>query len=74
MKIQEGCRPKVWIDDTNVYHLTKDGKERYLPFSKYERLAKATSKQRASYEVSPFGIRWEEIDEDLSFAGFWHES
>ena len=27
----------------------------------------------AFYKVSPFGIRWEAIDEDLSFAGFLHE-
>lgn len=35
------------------------------------RLANATEKQRADYEISPFGIHWEELDEDLSLKGFF---
>ncbi|MFK7899964.1 MAG: DUF2442 domain-containing protein [Cyclobacteriaceae bacterium] len=64
---------KVWIDNKNIYHLTDKGKKKYLPISQYKRLAKASQKQRESFEVSPFGIHWEEIDEDLSFAGTWYE-
>jgi len=34
-------------------------------------IIKATSKERGSYELSPFGIHWEKLDEDLSFEGFF---
>jgi hypothetical protein len=35
----------------------------------YPRLLQATPAQRASYELSPFGVHWPEIDEDLSIEG-----
>jgi Protein of unknown function (DUF2442) len=35
----------------------------------YPRLLYATPKQRADCRFSPFGIHWEEIDEDLSVEG-----
>jgi hypothetical protein len=34
-------------------------------------LAQATPQQREKYELSPFGIHWEALDEDLSFEGFF---
>jgi hypothetical protein len=33
----------------------------------------ATEKQRAAYEFEPFGIHWEEIDEDMSYESFYYE-
>jgi hypothetical protein len=35
----------------------------------YPRLLKATPRQRAHYELSPFGLHWPDIDEDLSIEG-----
>ena len=35
----------------------------------YPRLLHATSQQRARCELSPFGVHWPEIDEDLSIEG-----
>jgi Protein of unknown function (DUF2442) len=35
----------------------------------YPRLLRASVSQRARYELSPFGVHWPEIDEDLSIEG-----
>ena len=42
-------------------------------FAEFPRLRFATSEQRASFTLSHEGIHWEEIDEDLSFEGFFME-
>lgn len=64
---------KVWLTDTEVWIRTADGKEACEKFSDYQRLKFATPKQRENYEVNKFGIRWKELDEDLSFEGFFQE-
>lgn len=37
--------------------------------AKYPRLLRASPEQRANSELSPFGIHWPDIDEDLSIRG-----
>lgn len=37
--------------------------------SKNRKLSKASKKQIQNVELSPFGIHWPELDEDLSIAG-----
>lgn len=64
---------KVWLTDTEVWIHTVDGKEACEKFADYQRLKFATSKQRENFHVDEFGIRWEELDEDLSFEGFFEE-
>lgn len=64
---------KVWLTDTAVWIRTVDGAEAYEEFADYQRLKFATQEQRANFTVNKFGIRWEELDEDLSFEGFFHE-
>lgn len=39
------------------------------PLWKYPRLLAATPEQRQHYELSPFGVHWPDIDEDLSVRG-----
>ena len=34
-----------------------------------QRLAKGTAKQLNNIEISPFGLHWPDLDEDLSFRG-----
>jgi hypothetical protein len=46
-----------------------DGRKIATPLSWYPRLKRATSKQRANFEIMPMGIHWPELDEDLSIAG-----
>lgn len=62
---------KVWLSDTAVWLRTKDGREAYDEFELLPRLKYATQKQRESYVLNHFGIRWDEIDEDLSYEGFF---
>jgi hypothetical protein len=53
-------------------HLRVDGKDYQIDIaSESERLRNATQKQRENFEISPtgYGIRWPEVDEDLSIDG-----
>ena len=64
---------KIWITDTAVWIRTVDGREACEKFSDYPRLKFATQAQRENYTADAFGIHWEEIDEDLSFEGFFRQ-
>jgi hypothetical protein len=61
---------RVWIDDTAVYIRTDAGEIFSEKFADYQRLRNATAKQRAAFTCNNIGIRWDELDEDLSFEGF----
>ena len=60
----------VWIDDKAVYNKTDKGEVYSELFADYPRLRNATPAQRANFEHYNLGIRWNEIDEDLSYNGF----
>lgn len=62
---------KIWLTESAVWIRTKDGREASEPFALYPRLAQATSAERDAYVLSPFGIHWPQIDEDLCFEGFF---
>lgn len=62
---------KIWITDTAVWIKTADGREACEKFADYPRLRYATQEQRENFTSDAFGIRWEELDEDLSFEGFF---
>lgn len=62
---------KVWLTDTAVWIRTTDGKEACEQFAEFPRLKFATPEQRNNFTLSDDGIHWEEIDEDLSFEGFF---
>lgn len=62
---------KIWLTDDAVWIRTADGKEACEKFIDYPRLRYATVEQRANYEADEIGLHWEEIDEDLSFEGFF---
>lgn len=62
---------KVWFENGRVYILTADGHEGSLPVRLFPRLYNATDAQRQNYTLSHFGIHWPEIDEDLSYDGFF---
>jgi hypothetical protein len=47
----------------------QSGLEVRFPVSANRRLANATVKQLNNIEISPFGLHWPELDEDLSFRG-----
>ena len=64
---------KVWFENGRIYILTNDGREGSLPVRLFPRLYNATDAQRQNYTLSHFGIHWPEIDEDLSYEGFFDD-
>jgi Protein of unknown function (DUF2442) len=52
----------MWVD-------IEDGRTLGIPLVWFPRLAQATPQQRLGFELSPSGIHWDEIDEDISIAG-----
>jgi hypothetical protein len=47
----------------------ESGLEFSFPCAAHPRLAAATNEQRSNIELSPMGIHWPDIDEDLSISG-----
>ena len=64
---------KIWLTDTAVWIRTAEGKEACEMFADYPRLREATPSQLQDFEADDFGIRWKELDEDLSFEGFFNK-
>ena len=60
---------KASFRDGEIVIVMKSGKEFRFPVSENPRLAKGTSAQLSHIELSPFGIHWPDLDEDLSFRG-----
>lgn len=65
---------RIWLTDAAIWLQLKDDRKAQELFSDYPRLAGATAKQRNNYIVSHFGLHWPELDEDLSFSGFFEKS
>jgi len=61
---------KLWFADDKIFIRTNDGKQFWQSLLWYPRLLHATSEQRNNYEYDNIGIRWEEIDEDMSVESF----
>lgn len=62
---------KVWVDDKFVHILTADGVELMEVIAGYERLRNASSQQLQNFETDNIGIHWPDLDEDLSYEGFF---
>ncbi len=65
---------KVWFANGRIYILANDGREGSLPVRLFPRLYNATDAQRQNYTLSHFGIHWPDIDEDLSYEGFFDDA
>jgi len=62
---------KIWLTENAVWIRTEDGKEACELFADYPRLKEASVEQLVNYDYDDFGIHWEDLDEDLSFEGFF---
>jgi len=62
---------KIWIEDDAIHIESKDGRHAKECFCNYRRLKNATDDQRQKYQINEYGLYWPELDEDLSFAGFF---
>lgn len=63
---------RIWLTEDAIFVEDKNGNQAFERFANYIRLKDATLYQRQNYTVSHFGIHWPELDEDLSFDGFYH--
>ena len=64
---------KIWLTADAVWILTADGREACEYYADYPRLRYATTEQRENYKADEYGINWPDIDEDLSFEGFFQK-
>lgn len=63
----------IWLTDKEVWIKTEDGREANERFADYPRLRNATREQLENYRASDYGIHWPELEEDLSFEGFFKD-
>ena len=63
---------KIWFEDNNIFVKLNDGRTIGTPINWYPNLAKGNKNQLLAYELWEGGkwIHWEELNEDLSAAGF----
>ena len=64
---------RIWLTDTAVWIRSDDGREAYELLSDYPRLKHASTEQLHDFEADEYGIHWDELDEDLSFEGFFNK-
>ena len=60
---------KVYYSSPLIIIKMESGVEVSFPAKENPRLAKGTPTQLNNVEISPFGLHWPDLDEDLSFDG-----
>ena len=66
--LTDSPRSAVFRDGQIVINM-QSGTEIRFPVAENPRLARATPAELNHIELSPFGIHWPDLDEDLSFRG-----
>ncbi len=59
----------VRFDDDQMWVALDDARTLGVPLAWFPRLFHATAEQREAVTISPDGLHWEAIDEDISIAG-----
>ncbi len=59
----------VRFDEDHLWIDLDDGRTIGAPLAWFPRLQRASPAQRQAVEISPFGLHWEELDEDISIEG-----
>lgn len=62
---------RLWFTKSDICIETIEGKVLSHPLSWFPQLQNASIEERENYTLTPFGIHWPDIDEDLSFEGFF---
>ena len=57
------------FDDNSMWVTLSDGRTLGVPLAWFPRLLNANRQQLEECELSPFGLHWEELDEDVSVTG-----
>ena len=60
---------QVRFDDAQMWVELDDGRTIGVPLAWFPRLIHGTAEQRAEVQISPSGLHWEALDEDISIAG-----
>ncbi len=60
---------RVTTDADNLWVELADGRTIGVPLAWFPRLLHATPAQRAACELTPRGIHWDALDEDISVEG-----
>jgi hypothetical protein len=68
IEVEEATPVEVTCDGDNLTIKLHDGRVLRAPLWWYPRLANATAEARARVELSPMGVHWPDIDEDISVA------
>ncbi|HEX2764407.1 MAG TPA: DUF2442 domain-containing protein [Allosphingosinicella sp.] len=60
---------KVEFDDNQMWVHLDDGRVMGVPLAWYPRLLQGSAKERAEVWITPTGLHWDALDEDISIAG-----
>jgi hypothetical protein len=60
---------KVTFDEDSMWVVLSDGRTLGVPLAWFPRLLHATAAQRQAVTLSPMGLHWEALDEDISITG-----
>lgn len=60
---------EVRFDEAQMWVNLSDGRTIGVPLAWFPRLARASAEERAACRISPMGLHWEALDEDISIAG-----
>ena len=61
---------KLWFADERIYIENVNGEVQSQPMCFFPKLNRAADKQRSEWIESPFGLHWENLNEDISFESF----
>ncbi len=66
----------AWFKNDYIFVKLSDGRVIKEALSRFKNLARGTQEQRNRYKIVHEGeaLRWDELDEDLSLAGFLNNS
>jgi hypothetical protein len=59
----------VRFDDDTMWVTLSDARVIGVPLAWFPRLMRASPTERAAVEISPYGLHWDAIDEDISVTG-----
>jgi hypothetical protein len=74
MNTMENSVVKVWFENGYIFIKTTSGEEKSHSLNWFPKLKNAKKAVLENFTLSPFGIHWEQLDEDLSFDGFFNYS
>ena len=60
---------KVRFDEDQMWVELEDGRTLGIPLAWFPRLLHASPEARTKLSISPSGLHWDELDEDISIAG-----